>query len=342
LSKSIGEKIRELRKELKITQSELARNDMTKSMLSQIENNIATPSMKNLKLIAKRLDKPISYFLEDDYIPKNILPLDEIMKKIKEINSLIDNFHYQKARDELNILLSKYNFKGNDKLYGDILYKLGQCLGYLNLFDESEKHIEKAVSIYEKNQLYSDAAIVYIEKINRYMRAFNYMPCLDILDKATDIYNLSITKDYLFEINLMFIKALVYSGLGDFKNTLLILNKAISLSNEKNIYYKSDLLYQTVASINLISKNYDKFKYNILKAEQFALFTQNKLSMSIIYLNYAEYEIHNNNPQKALEYLSNMKDDILREDLNLFYTIEKAKALYLLEDYENALELFKK
>ncbi|MGF7060148.1 helix-turn-helix domain-containing protein [Brassicibacter mesophilus] len=342
MSKSIGEKIKELRKELKITQSELAGKDMTKSMLSQIENNIATPSMKNLKLIAKRLDKPVSYFLEDDCLPKNELPINEIREKVKEINSLIDSLKYEKSREELYALLSKYNFKQNDKLYSDILYKLGECLAYLNLFDESEKVIDKAVNIYEKNQLYSDAAIAYIEKINRYMSDFNYMPCLDILDKATDVYNLSITKDYLFEIKLMFIKALVYSGLGDFNNTVLMLKKAISFSNEKKIYYKSDSLYQTLASINLISRNYDEFKYNIHKAEQFALFTEDKLSMSIIHINYAEFEIHINNPQKAIEYLNSIEDNMLRKDLKIFYTMAKAKALYLLEDYENALTLLEK
>lgn len=341
MSKSIGEKIKELRKELKITQAKLAGNDMTKSMLSQIENNLATPSMKNLKIIAGKLNKPVSYFIEDDYLSKNQLPLHEIQNKVKEINTLIDTYQYEKARKELHGLLSKYDFSENNKLYGDILYKLGECLGYLNLYDDSETQLDKAISIYKKSQLYSDAAMAYVEKMARYMNDFNYKPCLNIIDQATDIYSLSINKNYFFEIDLMYIKALVYSGLGDFHKALLILKKAISFSNKKNIYYNSDLLYQITASLNLILKNYDDFLYNIKKAEQFAIFTENKFSLSIIYLNYAEYHNLINNPKKALEYLNNIKYSISKKDFNIFYTIQKAKASYLLEDYETALTLFK-
>lgn len=65
MKKSLGEKIKNLRKEMKLTQTDLAGNEMTKSMLSQIENNLATPSMKNLLYIASKLGKPASYFLED-------------------------------------------------------------------------------------------------------------------------------------------------------------------------------------------------------------------------------------------------------------------------------------
>ena len=62
MTQKLGDKIKLLRKELNMTQSELAGNEMTKSMLSQIENNSAMPSMKNLQYLAARLGKPVSYF----------------------------------------------------------------------------------------------------------------------------------------------------------------------------------------------------------------------------------------------------------------------------------------
>lgn len=53
MDSSLGNKIKALRKELKMTQSQLAEPEMTKSMVSQIENGQAMPSMKNLQFIAK-------------------------------------------------------------------------------------------------------------------------------------------------------------------------------------------------------------------------------------------------------------------------------------------------
>ena len=93
---TVGEKIKTLRKELNMTQSELAGEEMTKSMLSQIENNVSNPSMKTLQYIAKVLNKPISYFLEDKLedtlsLKQNYESRRELESKIKTLNILIDS-----------------------------------------------------------------------------------------------------------------------------------------------------------------------------------------------------------------------------------------------------------
>ncbi|WP_105618150.1 helix-turn-helix domain-containing protein [Vallitalea okinawensis] len=340
MPKTIGEKIKELRKELKVTQSEVAGKDMTKSMLSQIENNIATPSMRSLKIIANKLNKPVAYFLEEERENLDGFSQESTMKRVKEINLIMDEFRYEEAKNALYDLLTNLSFTKNDKLCGDIHYKIGECLTHLNKYDDSEKEIDKAIEIYLKGQLYSDAAMAYMEKANRYINAFDYQSCTTIINEAVEIYQLSITKDYFFEINLIYLKTIICAGSGELNDALIHLKQAISLSKEKNIYYKCDHLYQTAASINLVLRNYDEFVYNIKKAEQFAQFTENKLSLAIIYINYAEYENLKNNPDRALNYLGNLKERQLRKDLYSFYVIEKAKALYLLEEYESALQLF--
>ncbi|GMQ64830.1 helix-turn-helix domain-containing protein [Vallitalea maricola] len=334
---TIGNKIKQVRKELHITQTQLAGQDMTKSMISQIENGMATPSMKNLIKIADRLNKPVSFFLEEN-IDNNTLPIKKIQAKMNEITILIDNLEYNEAVEELKDLLSTYNFYNHGKLHGDILFKLGECLGELNLFDESEKHLDKAIKIYDENQLYSDSAMAYMEKMNKYLNDFNYEACLSILKNAMDKYNSTIIKDYLFELRFLFVEAMIYSGLGNFDYAIKKLENAVSLSAQNHIYYNSDTIYQTLACINLICKNYSSFLYNIKKAEQFSLFTEDTFRLSLIYLNYAEYEIINHNPDKALDYLNQIKDP--RKDLKVFYTLEKAKVAYLLQDYDESLALF--
>ena len=61
---TLGQKIRELRLKNKMTQKELAGAFITRNMLSQIENDSATPSVKTIEYLAERLEKPIGYFLD--------------------------------------------------------------------------------------------------------------------------------------------------------------------------------------------------------------------------------------------------------------------------------------
>lgn len=52
---TLGEKLRQLRRGLGMTQKELAGERITRNMLSQIESGTATPSMKTLQYLAERL-----------------------------------------------------------------------------------------------------------------------------------------------------------------------------------------------------------------------------------------------------------------------------------------------
>ena len=62
----IGDKIRDLRKKTGITQEQLAGHELTKSYVSQVELGRIHPSRKALDIIAKRLGKPLGYFLDND------------------------------------------------------------------------------------------------------------------------------------------------------------------------------------------------------------------------------------------------------------------------------------
>jgi|GEM_PF-6672696 len=62
---SIGEKIRELRRQRGMTQSSLGQGIVSASMMSQIESGRTRPSYTLLKSIANKLDVPVEYFLND-------------------------------------------------------------------------------------------------------------------------------------------------------------------------------------------------------------------------------------------------------------------------------------
>lgn len=59
----LGPKIRQIREQLGLSQKQLAGEDMTRSYISLIEKGRAVPSQRMLKIIARRLNTPMEFFL---------------------------------------------------------------------------------------------------------------------------------------------------------------------------------------------------------------------------------------------------------------------------------------
>ena len=62
----IGEKIKKLRIERQMTQTEICGDYITRNMLSKIENGSATPSVQTMEHIAKQLGVGVSELFEDE------------------------------------------------------------------------------------------------------------------------------------------------------------------------------------------------------------------------------------------------------------------------------------
>ena len=65
---NLGEKLRQARREAGLSQRQLCGEEITRNMLSQIENGSARPSMDTLRYLAQRLGRPMSYFLEEQAV----------------------------------------------------------------------------------------------------------------------------------------------------------------------------------------------------------------------------------------------------------------------------------
>ena len=65
---TLGERLRQARMEAGLSQRQLCGEEVTRNMLSQIENGTAKPSMNTLAYFARRLEKPVSFFLQEDAV----------------------------------------------------------------------------------------------------------------------------------------------------------------------------------------------------------------------------------------------------------------------------------
>ncbi|MBP3436613.1 MAG: helix-turn-helix transcriptional regulator [Clostridia bacterium] len=111
---TLGEKICALRKGQGLTQNDLAGNEITRNMLSRIENGIALPSLSTLLYLAGRLGVPAGYLLDDEgewlsYKKMEILPLLKkhfARKNYKEVLRTWEK-HLGQTDDELALLLAE-------------------------------------------------------------------------------------------------------------------------------------------------------------------------------------------------------------------------------------------
>ena len=86
---SMGQRVREVRLQKKLTQSDVVGNYMTRNMLSKIENGSAAPSVKTLEYLAHTLDVPVGYFIEgeekDAMDIEQLREIDELAKRLPDI-----------------------------------------------------------------------------------------------------------------------------------------------------------------------------------------------------------------------------------------------------------------
>lgn len=76
----LGKKLRQARLELGLSQLQVCQGVITRNMISMIENGAAAPSMDTLQLLAARLQKPVSYFLDEQAVTS---PNQDLMEQAR-------------------------------------------------------------------------------------------------------------------------------------------------------------------------------------------------------------------------------------------------------------------
>ena len=90
---SIGEKIKSYRKSKKLTQVELAKkSNISRSYLTDIENDRYNPSIETLKSIAKSLEISLGDLVSDDDVSKNQLNEKDKKSITNDLKELMDEF----------------------------------------------------------------------------------------------------------------------------------------------------------------------------------------------------------------------------------------------------------
>lgn len=81
----LGEKLRNARLAAGLSQRQLCGDVITRNMLSQIEHGTARPSMNTLQYLAEKLEKPMSYFLEEEM---HVSPNQQLLERARTASGM--------------------------------------------------------------------------------------------------------------------------------------------------------------------------------------------------------------------------------------------------------------
>ncbi|MCU5484384.1 helix-turn-helix domain-containing protein [Bacillus cereus] len=331
---TLGEKIKALRKEKKLTQTELAGSELTKSMLSQIENGKATPSMKTLQYIAEKLGCETSFLLEEDD--------DEIVELIQKMERLIKN----KCDEVYETLLPIVQKELPSTLNTARLYKQFITAAAVMNDYNIEYYVETAISIFEKYTLYRESTETKLLFYYMLFKQKKYKECLQMIATIRDEYKAkNLEMDLITHIQLYLKEAIILLAYGNYEKCEKVILDALAFSKKHQVYYKTDEFYRILSYQKIITTDKEQYLYYIKKSEQFAIFTEDTLSAANVdILKAYYYNTVTNEYTIALEHLEQfrekLKNDPIFQDDGLYY-LEKGKSLYGLKRYKEALETLK-
>ncbi|MGG3399737.1 transcriptional regulator [Bacillus cereus] len=331
---TLGEKIKALRKEKKLTQTELAGSELTKSMLSQIENGKATPSMKTLQYIAEKLECEPSFLLEEDE--------GKIVELIQKMEPLIKANGDEVYKTLLPIVQTDLPPTLNTaRLYKQFITGAAIMNDY-----NIEYYVETAVSIFEKYTLYRESTETKLLFYYMLFKQKKYKECLQMIATIRDEYKAkNLELDLITHIQLYLKEAIILLAYGNYEKCEKVILDALTFSKKHQVYYKTDEFYRILSYQKIIVADKERYLYYIKKSEQFAIFTEDTLSAANVdILKAYYYNTVTNEYTIALEHLEQfrekLKNDPIFQDDGLYY-LEKGKSLYGLKRYKEALETLK-
>lgn len=169
----LGQKIRRLRTAQQMTQAELAGDQITRNMLSQIENGSAQPSLPTVLYLAQKLGIPAGYFFaeeEDEFLYRK-------MQRIGSIKQAFAVGQWQKC-----MTLCQDNLGGSDD---ELNFILCRCAYQLALQAFAEGRLCAAHTGFVQTLEYAPQSVYDSTQIVR--TAYDYLTYLAQFDPALEI-----------------------------------------------------------------------------------------------------------------------------------------------------------
>jgi transcriptional regulator with XRE-family HTH domain len=335
----LGERIRQIRKSKKMTLEALAGAELTKGMLSLIENNKANPSMESLNYIAKRLGVEITDLLEE----VSSIELRDILEKAEKLFNTDQKKLPEKHKQLITLIEPHISNLPQGYEGARLLDIFGRSL-CLEKQEGWENYYQRAASIYDDMNLTAKRAGIGIFRAMVKFIEHHYSDSLHILlSERGDIEARHAYMDPMTRVDFDYHEAILHFATGDSTSAEDVMEKAIQYSKEHRIYYRIDDLYRLACLHAIMKKDLEKKNYYQTKLKLFGEFAEDQ--NAIVFYDFFEVMClisEDQNYRKALEIIeTHLLDPKMEEYYGLWYP-EKGKALYGLGEFAEALHYFDK
>ncbi len=337
---NLGERIRSLRKQKGLTLQALAGDQLTKGMLSLIENNKANPSMESLAYIAEQLDVDRNELLES----VSTQELRNLLEKIEKLytKELLSEELLAKYKTIIEIL-SPYIEQLPFRYESARLLEIYSRCSYYTKQNDWDVTLKQAEEIYESLHMINQSADLHIFKAMMAFTEHRYNEALTTIQTARKVFeDRPGILDPLKKIDFDYYESILYSAIGDNENSKRLMEKAITYSKEQQLFYRIDAWYRLAAFQAMLNEDLVRKDYYISKLRLFAEFTDDEEinavadAIEVHYLNSFAHDY------QAANTLIDVNLGKHPEETAFLFTLEKGKALYGLGQFEEALSWLKK
>lgn len=329
----MGERIRYLRKEKKLTLVELAGEQMTKGMLSLIENNKATPSMENLIYIAEQLEVPIAEILGDQIEQEK-----QLLHKIEQMVKQTDSFHLTANKiwelyDDSKPLSHQLSGARLAVYFGRSAYYQGKAIAPFFT------HAEKVYLGLHATDLWMDTVITrgeFFLKEQKYEEGLAYFTLKSEEMKTTEVKP---TPMRMLKWNFYF--ALFQFALGEYTKGMKTIEESMSLSQSHHLYYMMNQLLRMATAVEMMTSGENYQRKYLLKLKQYAAFSEDEdLQVYIPFIKAHYYTTFEPHAQLAKELLQQVALENTADYYHPFLHLEQGKVHFMEGNFENALQSF--
>ena len=331
---TLGERIRTLRKQQKKTLEALAGTELTKGMLSLIENNKANPSMESLNYIASQLGIEATELLEE-------ISGQELRKVLDQAELLLnaEDHELEQVKNLIEPFIPKLTGGYEATRLLDIY---GRCLAY-SAPTESVTLLKKVAKMYEDLHLITKSADIGRNLAIIPFMNHQYQIALDVLlEERKKLEENPLWVDPLSRMDYDYLEAVLYFAVGKKEDAIHVMNEAIQYCNEHKIFKQIDNLYRLAAAQAMMDEDVKKKDYYLKKLEAYSEFAEDEDSKAFIH--YANLHYLNTYKKMYVEadalYHKFSLNQISLKLFTPYFLLERAKTLYGLGQIKEALEIF--
>ncbi len=241
---AIGQRIRELRKLMNLSQGELAKGICTQAQISKIEKGDVYPYASTLYLISERLGVDVNYFFDIGTTPR----LDYVQEVLRQLTLARRNSNYKEMEQIVKTEEKNPLFQQNNKNFQVLLWHKGICQYMLHKDSKSAiDTLTKAIALtHYTDKVWSEREIEVLLSIGSvYFEEKEYKKSLKVYFEAKEyLHQLPFINDHTLLCRLYYNIARSLTRLEKYNDSIKYCREAVRWCIEKdNLYLLGELHY---------------------------------------------------------------------------------------------------